>query len=125
MTSFKKLYRFQVYISILPHLYIVLCVHHPESCLLRPPCILTFSCSSIFKFLLNRFLNGFIFNIYFFRRGEGSEKGSERNIDAKEKDRSVGCFFYLPQPGMETTAQACALTGILTGDRSVCGMVPN
>ena len=32
-----KLYSFQVYNSIIPHLYTVLCVHHPKSNLLSSP----------------------------------------------------------------------------------------
>ena len=33
----NKLYRFQVYNSIIHHLYIVLCAHHPKSSLLPSP----------------------------------------------------------------------------------------
>ena len=34
-----KLHRFQVYSSIMDHLYIVLCAHHPKSSVLPPPFI--------------------------------------------------------------------------------------
>ena len=55
------------------------------------------------------------FYVFIFReRGEGREKERERDIDGAEK--LIGCLLHAPTPA----TQACALTGNLSGDLSLC-----
>ena len=72
------------------------------------------------------FFKDFIY--LFLERGEGREKERERNI-MKETSickRNINWFLLAsPQLGTWPTTQACALTGIRTGDLSVCRLALN
>ena len=58
----------------------------------------------------------------FLARGQGREKGRERNIDVREKHQLVASC--MPPTGDLATTQACVLTGNQTGDFLVCRMMP-
>ena len=113
-----KSYRFQVYNSITYHLYIVLCVHHPKSSLSvtfylpyalfflhPPPCppvitVLSSMSMSCFLFLLNPFT--FLKNLHpriYLLILEGEERGEEREKHQCDREVSMSCLPYEPQPG--------------------------
>lgn len=51
------------------------------------------------------------------------EEGRERQREKYRCDRetSIGCLPYVPQPQVEPTAYVCALTGDQTYNLLVCG----
>lgn len=53
------------------------------------------------------------FKVYFVREGGGRAR--------EERERWICCLLHAPQPGIEPTTRACALTGNQTGDPSVTG----
>ena len=64
----------------------------------------------------------FILFYLFLERGKGRGDERERNIDVREKHRSVASCVH---PDQGPVTWVCVLTGNQTGGFSVCGMTPN
>ena len=82
------------------------------------------------QFLKTHIKYHLLFLIYFFnfiylilKRGGGSEREGEKHWC--ERETSISCLSFVPQPWTKSTTQACALTGNRTGDLSGHGTMLN